>query len=92
MFPGRRSAAFLWWVMCAGLALMGATGCAGDPDAGTNGVAKLPPKTIEQRARSAADAAATVRLSGTVSSKGGTYKLDMRLRGNGGLGQVTAKG
>jgi hypothetical protein len=92
VFPGRRSAAFLWWVMCAGLALMGATGCAGDPDAGTNGVAKLPPKTIEQRARSAADAAATVRLSGTVSSNGSTYKLDMRLRGNGGLGQVTAKG
>jgi hypothetical protein len=31
-------------------------------------------------------------MSGTVSSNGRTYRLDMRLRGNGGLGEVTAKG
>ncbi|WP_405723645.1 hypothetical protein OG607_15570 [Streptomyces sp. NBC_01537] len=85
MFPGRRSALLLiLGAVCAG--------CAGDPDAGTNGVAKLPPRTIEKRARAAAGTADTVRMSGTVSSNGKTYRLDMRLRGNGGLGEVTAKG
>jgi hypothetical protein len=33
-----------------------------------------------------------VRLSGAVVSKGGTYKLDMRLSENGGAGSVTAQG
>lgn len=85
MFPGRRSALLLiLGAVCAG--------CAGDPDAGTNGVAKLSPRTIEKRARAAAGTADTVRMSGTVSSNGRTYRLDMRLRGNGGLGEVTAKG
>jgi hypothetical protein len=74
------------------LVLTGATGCAGDPDAGTNGVGKLPARTIESRARAAVGTADTVRLSGTVISKGRTYRLDMRLRGNGGLGEVTTKG
>ncbi|MEU1615895.1 hypothetical protein ABZ479_01185 [Streptomyces sp. NPDC005722] len=74
------------------LVLAGATGCAGDPDAGTNGVGKLPAGTIEKRARTAADAADTVRLAGTVVSRGHTYTLDMRLRGNGGLGEVTSEG
>jgi len=83
---------FARWMICAGLALIATTACAGDPDAGTNGVGKLPPKTIEKRARTAADAAGTVRLSGTVSSNGKTYKLDMRLRDNGGVGEVTATG
>jgi hypothetical protein len=69
-----------------------ATGCAGDPDAGTNGVGKLAPATIEKRARAAADSADTVRMSGTVSSNGSTYRLDMRLRAGGGRGEVTAKG
>lgn len=88
MFPGRRSAVLLG-ALCAGLTLAGCGG--GDPDAGTNGVAKLPPKTIEQRARDAAATAPTVRLSGTVVSKGKTYKLDMRLRADGGVGDVTTK-
>lgn len=89
MFPGRRSA-LLAGALCAGLTLAGCA--AGDPDAGTNGVAKLPPKTIEQRARDAAASALTVRLSGTVVSKGKTYKLDMRLRGDGGVGDVSTQG
>jgi hypothetical protein len=75
-----------------GLVLTATAACAGDPDAGTNGVAKLSPKTIEKRARTAAEAADTVRLSGTVSSKGKTYKIDMKLRDNGGVGEVTATG
>lgn len=88
MMPGRRTAVLLG-ALCAGLAL---AGCAGDPDQGTNGVAKLPPETIARQARAAADKADTVRLSGTVASKGKSYTLDMRLRGNGGVGQVTSKG
>jgi hypothetical protein len=64
----------------------------GDPDAGTNGVAKLPARTIEQQARDAAAASPAVRLSGTVLSKGRTFRLDMRLRENGGVGEVSTKG
>lgn len=66
-------------------------GCASDPDEGTNGVGKLPPRTIERRARDAAGTADAVHLSGTVAGKGGSYRLDMRLRDDGGLGQVTTK-
>lgn len=91
MIPGRRSAVLVS-LLGAVLALAGVTGCAGDPDAGTNGVGKLPAESIEKRARAAADTADTVRLSGTVVGKGRTYRLDMRLRGNGGLGEVTAGG
>ncbi|WP_418958986.1 hypothetical protein [Streptomyces tritici] len=77
-------------VLCAGLtALLG--GCAEDPDQGTNGVGKLSAAAIEKKARSAADAAAAVRLSGTLVSKGGTFKLNMRLKENGATGSVTTK-
>jgi hypothetical protein len=69
--------------------LGGCLGLGSDPDAGTNGVGKLPAPTIEQRARSAATAAHTVRLAGTVVSNGRSYRLDMRLRDNGGVGEVT---
>ncbi|MDX3239987.1 hypothetical protein PV392_30720 [Streptomyces sp. ME03-5709C] len=91
MIPGRTSPVL---VRLLGVVLLfaGATGCAGDPDAGTNGVGTLPAGTIEKRARAAADAADTVRLAGTVVSRGRTYTLDMRLRGNGGMGEVTSKG
>ncbi|MGI5252312.1 hypothetical protein [Actinacidiphila glaucinigra] len=91
MILGRRSSVLVS-LLGAALLIAGATGCAGDPDAGTNGVGKLPAETIEKRARTAADAADTVRLTGTVVSRGLTYTLDMRLRGNGGLGEVTSKG
>jgi hypothetical protein len=91
VLPGRRSALLLFLgVVCAALPAL--TGCATEPDAGTNGVGKLPARTIEKRARAAADAADAVRMSGAVSSNGSTYRLDMRLRSNGGLGEVTAKG
>lgn len=76
--------------MCAGLAAVLA-GCGGDdPDAGTNGVGKLSPDKIEKKARTAADRAATVHLSGSVVSKGHTYKLNMRLNQDGGTGRVTS--
>ncbi|MEV6753793.1 hypothetical protein [Streptomyces sp. NPDC051214] len=82
--------------MCAGLVLgvTGLTGCSSeeDPDAGTNGIGKLSAAKIQSKSRAAADAAPAVRLSGTLVSKGHTYKLDMRLKDEGGSGSVTSKG
>lgn len=91
MYSGRRTAAVLG-VLCAGGLLTGCLGVGGDPDVGTNGVAKLPPGTIEQQAKSAATAAPTVRLAGTVLSDGRSYRLDMRLSDNGGVGEVSTQG
>ncbi|MFJ9825858.1 hypothetical protein ACIRSU_16005 [Streptomyces sp. NPDC101160] len=76
--------------LCTGLAAA-LTACAGDPDEGTNGVGKLTAPAIEQQAQSAADAAKAVRLSGTLVSKGGTFKLNMRLKQDGASGSVTTK-
>ncbi|MFC9925570.1 hypothetical protein [Streptomyces sp. NPDC127190] len=94
--PGRPRRAPLLTATCA-LAVTGAvvlTGCGGggDPDAGTNGVGKLSAGQIQSRTRSAADAAETVRLSGTVVAGGRTYTLDMRLKADGGTGSVTSQG
>jgi hypothetical protein len=76
--------------VCAGLTVA-LTACSEDPDAGTNGVGKLSAIEIETRARAAMDAAGSVRLFGTLVSKGGTYKLNMRLKHDGGTGSVTSK-
>lgn len=78
--------------MAAGLAGALLAGCGADPDADTNGVGKLSADEIQSRTAAAAKQAGTVRLSGSVVSQGGTYKLDMRLSENGGTGSVTAKG
>ncbi|WP_405716434.1 MULTISPECIES: hypothetical protein [unclassified Streptomyces] len=78
-------------LLCAGLATA-LTACGGeDPDQGTNGVGKLSATEIEKKAQGAAAAAGTVRLAGTLVSKGGTYKLDMQLKENGGTGSVASK-
>ncbi|MFF5103009.1 hypothetical protein [Streptomyces sp. NPDC000134] len=91
----RTPRAALAGVACA-LAVTGAglTGCGGgeDPDAGTNGVGKLSAAEIQAKTRAAADAADAVRLHGTVSTRGSTYTLDMRLKSDGGTGSVTSKG
>ncbi|MFE3070365.1 hypothetical protein [Streptomyces sp. NPDC059247] len=76
--------------LCAGLTV-GMTACAADPDEGTNGVGRLSATEIEDKARDAADTAKAVRLSGTLVSKGGTFKLNMRLRQDGAAGSVTTK-
>jgi hypothetical protein len=68
------------------------TACGSDPDAGTNGVGKLPPKKIESSTRAAAQSAKAVRLSGDVFSKGKKYRLDVRLKESGGVGEVTFGG
>ncbi|MEU2789583.1 hypothetical protein [Streptomyces sp. NPDC007100] len=67
-------------------------GCAAeDPDAGTNGVGKLPADKIQAKAQEAARGAGTVRLSGNLVSQGRTYKLDMRLGKDGGRGELSTK-
>lgn len=70
----------------------GLTGCSEDPDAGTNGVGKLPADQIQSKTRAAAESAAALRLSGNVVASGRTYRLDMRLNSDGGSGSVTAEG
>ncbi|MEU6255427.1 hypothetical protein [Streptomyces sp. NPDC047043] len=68
------------------------SGCSEDPDAGTNGVGKLPADQIQSKTRAAAESADSVRLSGNVVTNGRTYKLDMRLKSDGATGTVTAQG
>ncbi|MFF0741423.1 hypothetical protein ACFYVL_13580 [Streptomyces sp. NPDC004111] len=91
-FPpaARARRAVLVGAVCAGLAA-GLTGCGEDPDEGTNGVGKLSAAEIEGKARETAKASAAVRLTGTFVSRGGTYKLNMRLKNTGGAGSVTTK-
>ncbi|MFJ3232829.1 hypothetical protein [Streptomyces sp. NPDC086787] len=67
-------------------------GCAEDPDAGTNGVGKLAAGTIQSRTKTAAGSVDAVRLSGTVVASGHSYRLDMRLKPDGGTGSVTSQG
>ncbi|MFD4373472.1 hypothetical protein [Streptomyces sp. NPDC058486] len=87
---GRLRRAAVPLVLCAGLTA-GLAACAADPDEGTNGVGRLSAPEIEREARTAADAATAVRLAGTLVSKGGTFKLNMRLKQNGATGSVTTK-
>ncbi|WP_181793649.1 hypothetical protein [Streptomyces sp. WELS2] len=95
--PRGRTRRTAWATTACALAVTGAlalSGCGGDddPDAGTNGVGKLSPDRIQAKTRAAADAASAVRLSGTVVTSGRTYRLDMRLKADGGTGSVTAQG
>ncbi|MEV6052423.1 hypothetical protein [Streptomyces sp. NPDC052107] len=95
ILQGRTRRAALATAICA-LAMTGSAvlaGCGGeDPDAGTNGVGKLPADKIQAKARAAAQGTSAVRLSGTVVTSGRTYQLDMRLKADGGTGSVTSKG
>src|SRR5690606_4228547 len=75
-------------VLCAALVLP-LTGCGSE---GTNGVGDLSVAAIEKKARDAAGAADSVRLSGTVVSKGQAYRLEMRLQKSGGIGEVSTRG
>ncbi|MER5810834.1 hypothetical protein ABT143_22030 [Streptomyces sp. NPDC002033] len=87
-----RRAAFIG-VLCAGLTVT-ATGCGGtaeDPDKGTNGVGKLGADKIEGQAKAAATAANSVHLSGTLVTGGKTFTLDMRLKADGGSGEVKSQ-
>lgn len=90
-FPAARlrRAAFIG-VLCAGLAVTG-TGCGEDPDEGTNGVGKLSADKIEAKAKAAATEADSVHLSGTLVSGGKSFTLDMRLKSDGGSGEVKSK-
>ncbi|WP_425841438.1 hypothetical protein [Streptomyces fractus] len=79
-------------VMCAGLAV-GLAACGeDDPDAGTNGVGKLTPAKIQSRTVREARGADAVRVAGAVVVNKKTYKLDMRLKADGGTGSVSTGG
>ncbi|MFC7305012.1 hypothetical protein ACFQVC_12370 [Streptomyces monticola] len=92
---GRARRTTLAGAVCAGLVagMTGLVGCGADedPDAGTNGVGKLSAAKIEAKTQAAAKDAGSVRLAGSVVSKGATYKLDMKLTGDGGSGEVRSK-
>jgi hypothetical protein len=90
---GRTRRTGLVGAMCALVVTgTGLTGCSDDPDEGTNGVGKLSADQIQTKTQAAAKSADTVRLSGTVVTSGRTYKLDMRLKSDGGSGSVTSEG
>jgi hypothetical protein len=90
---GRTRRTGLLGAMCALVVTgTGLTGCSEDPDAGTNGVGKLPAAQIQTKTKAAAESADTVRLSGNVVTSGRTYTLDMRLKADGGTGSVTSEG
>ncbi|WP_171170806.1 hypothetical protein [Streptomyces sp. I05A-00742] len=77
--------------LCVGLSTA-LTACGGkeDPDAGTNGVGRLRAAAIQDKARDAARGADAVHLSGSVVSQGRTYRIDVRLKKDGGTGRVTS--
>ena len=80
----------VWALVVTGTGVL--TGCSENPDAGTNGVGKLPAATIQSKTRAAAASAGAVRLAGNVVTNGRTYTLDMRLKSGGATGSVTSKG
>ncbi|MFE0511199.1 hypothetical protein [Streptomyces sp. NPDC058964] len=92
---GRIRRAALVTATCA-LVVTGTVALAGcsseDPDAGTNGVGKLAPEKIQSTTKAAAGSVDAVRLSGTVVTSGHSYRLDMRLKPDGGTGSVTSEG
>ncbi len=76
------------WTALGALGALLLVGC-GDDGQGTNGVGGLAPGAIVSEARGAAERADTVRLSGSVSSGGRTYRLDMRLAPDAASGRVS---
>ncbi|CAL9550894.1 hypothetical protein [Streptomyces sp. enrichment culture] len=89
----RRRVALVGAVCALAVTGTGLTGCSEeDPNAGTNGVGRLPAAKIQSETRAAAGAADAVRLSGTVVAGGRSYQLDMRLKADGGTGSLTAQG
>ncbi|WP_030232514.1 MULTISPECIES: hypothetical protein [unclassified Streptomyces] len=91
---GRNRSAALASAICA-LAVTGTvlTGCSEeDPNAGTNGIGRLPAAKIQAKTRTTAESAGAVRVHGNVVSGGRTYALDMRLKDDGGEGSVTSEG
>jgi hypothetical protein len=78
--------------LAAVLLALGGCGAGGGGEEETNGVEDLAAQDIEQRAISAAREARTVLLTGTVISGDASYRIDMRLAGDGAVGEVSADG
>ncbi len=77
----------------AGVALCAALAAGGCSAGGSNGVAQMSASDAVAKARSAALAAPSVHVRGTLYDNGSPITIDMRLRGaDGGAGQVTAAG
>ncbi|MFI6942178.1 hypothetical protein ACIBI4_23140 [Streptomyces sp. NPDC050418] len=93
--PGRARRMAVVGALSAGLFATGAglTGCSSeDPDAGTNGMAKLSAAKIHTQSRAAADSVASVTVDADLVVKGQPYKIDMKLNSDGGTGEITDDG
>ncbi|MEO3750235.1 hypothetical protein [Streptomyces sp. B6B3] len=89
-FPWRRAVgAGVAALLLTPLAACGSGGGSGED---TNGMEELSAEEIEQQARTTALEAQTVLLTGTVISGEQSYRIDMRLAEDGGVGEVSAEG
>ncbi|HEY2632877.1 MAG TPA: hypothetical protein VGI26_10935 [Solirubrobacteraceae bacterium] len=80
---------------CALLVLVPAVlaGCGGSSSSSGNGVASKSPTEIVSEAKSAADSASSVHVSGSVKSAGAPVTLDLNLAsGKGGKGEISQGG
>lgn len=77
---------------CILIALAALAGCGGSSSGG-NGVASKSPTDIVAAAKSAADSASSVHVTGSIVNAGTTIALDMELlRGTGGRGRISQNG
>jgi hypothetical protein len=79
-------------VACSAVALAGLVGCGGSSSSG-NGVASKSPTEIVSAAKTAADSASSVHVTGSIVNAGATIALDMELlKGTGGRGRLSQNG
>ncbi len=77
---------------CALIALAALAGCGGSSSSG-NGVASKSPTDIVSAAKTAADSASSVHVTGSIVNAGSTIALDMELlTGSGGRGKLSQNG
>ncbi|HEY2768419.1 MAG TPA: hypothetical protein VGI76_09185 [Solirubrobacteraceae bacterium] len=79
-------------LVCSLIALAALAGC-GDSSSSGNGVASKSPSEIVSEAKTAADGASSVHVSGSIVNAGSTIALDMDLlKGTGGSGRLSQNG
>lgn len=87
-----RSASRFASLACTAIALAVLAGCGGSSGGG-NGVASKAPAEIVSAAKTAADGASSVHVTGSIVSSGSTIALDMELlKGTGGRGRLSQNG